>query len=126
MLHHKLKETGAKVWLVNTGWSGECMEKAKGCRWHIREALTAALTGKLNNVPYIAQPIFNLSMPVSCPGIPGELLHPQMMWQDKREWLKTACTLAGYFKENFKQYATSVAKEILLAGPKSENQYVTE
>jgi phosphoenolpyruvate carboxykinase (ATP) len=127
MLSHKLKETGAKVWLVNTGWYGGMYGEGKRMPLaYTRAMITAALTGKLNNVPYVIQPVFNLSTPASCPGVPPELLNPKTTWQDKSEWLKTSCTLARYFKENFKKYAGSVSKEILLAGPQNEAYYVEE
>ena len=86
---------------------------------YTRAMITAALADKLNNVPYVIQPVFNLSTPVSCPGVPSELLNPKTMWQNKSEWFKTACMLSCYFKENFKQYAESVPEDILLAGPQS-------
>ena len=127
MLSHKLKETGAKVWLVNTGWYGGIYGEGKRMPLaYTRVMITAALTGKLNNVPCVIQPVFNLSTPASCPGVPSELLNPKAMWQNKSEWLKTSCTLARYFKENFKKYAGSVSKEILLAGPQNEAYHVEE
>jgi phosphoenolpyruvate carboxykinase (ATP) len=118
MLHDKLKESHAQVWLINTGWYGGKYGEGKRIPLeYTRAMIKAALTGKLAGIRYITQAVFHLSMPVECAGVPAELLNPQAAWQDKDEWLKTAYTLARYFSNNFHKYAENTEKEILQAAP---------
>ncbi len=71
MLGQKIARHDARVWLVNTGWTGG--PYGIGRRMTIaytRALITAALTGQLDAVPYQRHGIFNVDMPTTCPGVP--------------------------------------------------------
>ena len=73
MLGEKIAKHQARVWLVNTGWTGG--PYGVGSRMkiaHTRAMITAALTGQLDNVEYQRHPIFNIDVPTTCPGVPDE------------------------------------------------------
>jgi phosphoenolpyruvate carboxykinase (ATP) len=80
--------------------------------------LNAVLDGKLDNVEYFTDPIFNLQVPKTCEDVPLEILNPRNTWKDKKAYDETAKKLAGMFVENFKEYESETEKEILAAGPK--------
>ena len=83
-----------------------------------RAMITAALTGKLDNVKYETLPIFELAMPTECEGVPSEILNPRGTWVDKAAYDETANNLAGQFVKNFEQYAAETSEDILAASPK--------
>ena len=58
-------------------------------------------------------------MPVSCPGVPADLLNPRNTWNDKNSYDEKARNLANQFVKNFEKYASGVTEEVLAAGPKS-------
>ncbi|MCH2225229.1 MAG: phosphoenolpyruvate carboxykinase (ATP), partial [Crocinitomicaceae bacterium] len=105
LLGEKLEGTDINVWLVNTGWSGG--SHGTGSRMKLsytRSMITAAMNGKLDNVEYIKQPVFELSIPTSCEGVPSEILNPKDTWADKTAFDETANSLAAQFVKNFEQY----------------------
>ena len=119
MLGRKMKEHDVKVWLVNTGWTGG--PYGVGSRMKLsytRAMIAAALSGELNNVPTETDPVFGVTIPLSCPGVPGEILHPQNTWADKEAYNEKAKFLASLFIQNFEKYKEGVSTEILKAAPK--------
>lgn len=107
------------VWLVNTGWTGG--KYGEGSRIKLpftRALITAALNGDLENIKYETLPTFNLNIPVSCPGVPSEILNPCNTWKDKDAYAAKANELAKAFVKNFEQYASAANEEILSAAPK--------
>jgi phosphoenolpyruvate carboxykinase (ATP) len=119
LLGEKLKKNKVNVWLVNTGWSGGSY--GVGSRMKLsftRAMITAALNGELDKVDFETMPVFGLSMPKSCPGVPNEILNPRNTWGDKNEFDAKMNTLAASFVKNFAQYAEFANEEILKAAPK--------
>jgi phosphoenolpyruvate carboxykinase (ATP) len=105
--------------LVNTGWSGGKFGIGKRMSLKITRALVnAALDGSLEKVEFVTEPSFGLSIPVSCPNVPAEILNPRNAWADKEAYDKTAADLAARFEANFKQFNASAA--ICAAGPKAK------
>ena len=82
-----------------------------------RAMISAALEGKLDNVEYEQLPIFNLSIPTACDGVPSELLNPKNTWADKEQYDEVAVNLANKFTENFKKFEGQTSQEILNAAP---------
>ena len=120
MLGDKLKETGANVFLVNTGWCGGSAGTVPRMKLsYTRAMVSAALSGELNNVEYELDPIFNLNVPKSCPNVPSDILNPREMWSDKTAYENSAKTLAAKFKENFQKKYPDMPKNIVDAGPKA-------
>jgi phosphoenolpyruvate carboxykinase (ATP) len=85
---------------------------------YTRAMITAAINGELNNVGFTEHEIFGLSMPNSCPNVPGEVLHPKNTWADKAAYDKTANELARKFNKNFEKFSDYANEEILAGAPK--------
>ena len=118
LLGERITRHGAKVWLINTGWSGG--PYGVGERFaipHTRAMVNAALNGDLDEVPTWRDPVFGLEVPESCPGVPDELLKPRETWSDPAAYDAQAAKLAAMFKENFADYVDEVPENINAAGP---------
>lgn len=118
LLGQKLEGTDIRVWLINTGWTGGSY--GTGSRMKLsftRAMITAALEGALDDVAFETLPIFNLSIPTFCPGVPTELLNPRNTWENKNEYDATAERLAEKFIANFKKFEQGTSVEILAASP---------
>jgi phosphoenolpyruvate carboxykinase (ATP) len=95
MLGKKLKESGANVWLINTGMTGGVYGVGKRMSLkYTRALITEALNGDLENVAYETLPIFNFQIPTACPGVPSEILNPRNTWTDKAAYDAKATELA--------------------------------
>lgn len=102
LLEKKLNEHKTDVYLVNTGWSGG--PYGIGHRMDItltRNILTAILEGKLKNVNYVEDKFFHIMVPVSCDGVPAEILDPKNTWREKDAYVERAKKLAAEFKINY-------------------------
>lgn len=121
LLGEKLQESGANVWLVNTGWTGGAYGTGSRMKLsYTRAMITAALNGELDNVAFENHPVFGLSMPATCPNVPAEILNPRNTWADKAAYDNKANHLAELFVKNFTQYADGVTADILSAAPKAQ------
>ncbi|MDM5228776.1 phosphoenolpyruvate carboxykinase (ATP) [Cytobacillus sp. NJ13] len=112
MLGEKIDEHNAKVFLVNTGWTGG--EYGVGERMKLaytRAMVEAALEGELNNVETVKDEIFGLEIPQHVTGVPDEVLQPNKTWADQAAYEAKAKELAAKFRENFKKF-TSVSSDI--------------
>ena len=102
LLAKKMKERSARCILLNTGWSGGKYGVGKRMSLKVTRALLkAALDGELDNVETELQPILNLKMPKSCPGVDSAILNPRNTWADKDAYDATATTLRDAFRKNF-------------------------
>jgi len=118
LLGEKLERHDTNVFLINTGWSGGPYGVGKRIKLpYTRAMVSAALEGQLNDVAYELDPVFNVLIPQSCPGVETNLLHPSNTWNDKTAYLHTAKKLAKLFAENSKRFAGQMPAEILSAGP---------
>jgi phosphoenolpyruvate carboxykinase (ATP) len=119
MLGKKMKEHKVSVWMVNTGWTGGPYGIGKRMKLsYTRAMITAALNGELDDVNYHKHAVFGMSIPVSCPGVPAEILNPRSTWQDTVAYDAKSRDLAQQFVQNFEKYAAGVSDEILRAAPK--------
>jgi phosphoenolpyruvate carboxykinase (ATP) len=118
LLAEKMKKHGARVWLVNTGWSGGAFGVGKRIKLaHTRAIVNAIHSGKLANVKTEKDPVFGLEVITECPGVPSEILNPRNTWADKAAYDTAAKKLANLFRENFKTYEAGVSAEVRAAGP---------
>ena len=120
MLTEKIARHHAKVWLVNTGWTGG--PYGVGTRMKIaytRAMINAALNGELDTVAYKRHPQLNVDMPTSCPGVPASVLDPRLTWTDGAAYDQQASTLAAAFVENFKSFEAGVTPAVKNAGPRA-------
>jgi phosphoenolpyruvate carboxykinase (ATP) len=119
MLAERMKKHDAKVWLVNTGWTGGAY--GAGTRMKLsytRAMISEALKGDLNNVKFETHPVFGIAYPTSCPNVPTEILNPRNTWKDKNLYDEKANELAKQFIKNFGKYSKTASKETLDAAPR--------
>lgn len=120
LLGAKLEENKVNVWLVNTGWSGGSYGVGSRIKLkYTRAMITAALTGKFDDIKYDTSPVFGLQMPSECPDVPAEILNPRLLWEDTKAFDATANKLADAFNKNFEQYASAANADTIAAAPKS-------
>jgi phosphoenolpyruvate carboxykinase (ATP) len=118
MLGERIARHEARVWLVNTGWTGGAY--GSGSRMKIgytRAMIRAALAGQLDAVQYEQDATFNLLIPTVCPGVPADVLQPRATWANGAEYDAQAVKLARMFAENFRAFENGVSAEVLAAGP---------
>lgn len=119
LLGDKIDKHGAKVWLVNTGWTGGPYGEGSRMKLaHTRRMVAAALNGELDEVETQADPIFGLQVPVRIEGVPDAVLVPRNTWADTAAYDRQATKLAQMFVDNFRQFEDGVSEEIKAAGPK--------
>ncbi len=107
----------ANVYLVNTGWSGgPAGEVPRMSIKFTRAIITAALNGELEKSEFVNDPIFNVLVPTSCPGVPEGVLNPRNSWKDKEAYDVKAKDLAKRFIKNFEKYK-DMPEHIIKAGP---------
>jgi phosphoenolpyruvate carboxykinase (ATP) len=120
LLGKKIQQHQVNCWLVNTGWTGGPYGTGKRMKIaYTRAMVHAALKGELNQVEYVKDPVFGVSVPTSCPGVPSEVLVPRNTWGDGNAYDAQAAKLAAMFVKNFEQFAADVSAEIKAAGPVS-------
>uniref|UniRef100_A0A7S3EYP6 phosphoenolpyruvate carboxykinase (ATP) n=1 Tax=Haptolina ericina TaxID=156174 RepID=A0A7S3EYP6_9EUKA len=116
MLAERLEQHQATAWLLNTGWVGGA--KGKRCPLKYTRAIVDAIhSGELVQAEYENDPVFRLTYPKSCPGVPSELLDPASSWADKTEFKEVQHELAGLFEKNFAKYASQAPAEVIAQGP---------
>ena len=111
----RMKASGAKAYLVNTGWNGT------GKRISIKDTrgiIDAILNGSILTAPTKQIPYFNFEVPTELPGVDPEILDPRDTYADASEWDAKAKDLAQRFVKNFKKYESNeLGKELVAAGP---------
>ena len=112
----KMKKSGAKAYLVNTGWNGT------GKRISIKDTrgiIDAILNGSIDKAPTKKIPFFNFEVPTKLEGVDTGILDPRDTYAKPEEWDAKAKDLAARFIKNFKKYETNAAgKALVKAGPK--------
>ncbi len=111
----KMEKSGAKAYLVNTGWNGT------GKRISIKDTrgiIDAILSGAINNAPTKTIPYFNFTVPTELPGVDSGILDPRDTYANAEDWNTKAVDLAGRFVKNFVKYEGNEAgKALVAAGP---------
>ena len=111
----RMQQSGAKAYLVNTGWNGT------GKRISIKDTrgiIDAILDGAILNAPTKKLPIFNFEIPTELPGVDPKILDPRDTYTKPEEWDVKAQDLAARFIKNFKKYENNPAgKALVAAGP---------
>ncbi len=111
----RMERSGAKAYLVNTGWNGT------GKRISIRDTrgiIDAILDGAILSAPTKRLPIFDFEIPTELPGVDPKILDPRDTYTDPAQWTVKATDLAQRFINNFKKYENNAAgKALVAAGP---------
>ncbi|MBP3202032.1 MAG: phosphoenolpyruvate carboxykinase (ATP), partial [Bacteroidales bacterium] len=112
----KMNRSGAKAYLVNTGWNGT------GKRISIRDTrgiIDAILSGAIDKAPTKVIPYFNFTVPTQLEGVDTGILDPRDTYKNAAEWEEKAKDLAARFIKNFHKYESNRAgKALVKAGPK--------
>ena len=112
----KMKVSGAKAYLVNTGWNGS------GKRISIKDTrgiIDAILDGSILKAPTKKIPVFDFEVPTELPGVDPKILDPRDTYADPKVWDDKAQDLASRFVKNFVKYESNEAgKALVKAGPK--------
>ena len=110
-----MEKSGAKAYLVNTGWNGT------GKRISIKDTrgiIDAILGGDILEAPTKKIPFFDFEVPTALPGVDPAILDPRDTYADAAQWEEKAKDLAGRFIKNFAKYTTNEAgKALVAAGP---------
>jgi phosphoenolpyruvate carboxykinase (ATP) len=118
MLGERIERHQARVWLVNTGWSGGPYGVGNRMKLsYTRTMVRAALAGELDGVAVTTDPVFGLAVPTAVTGVPSEVLAPRSTWADPAAYDAQARKLAQMFRENFEQYRAQVSPAVAAAGP---------
>ncbi len=111
----RMKESGAKAYLVNTGWNGT------GKRISIKDTrgiIDAILDGSILKAPTKQIPYFNVEVPTELPGVDPKILDPRDTYANASEWEDKAKDLAQRFVKNFAKYESNAeGKALVSAGP---------
>ena len=111
----KMEKSGAKAYLVNTGWNGT------GKRISIKDTrgiIDAILNGDILSAPTKKIPYFNFEVPTALPGVDPAILDPRDTYKNADEWTAKAKDLAQRFIKNFAKYEGSAeGKALVAAGP---------
>ena len=111
----KMEKSGAKAYLVNTGWNGT------GKRISIKDTrgiIDAILSGDIAKAPTTTIPHFNFEVPTELPGVDPAILDPRDTYADASEWETKALDLADRFIKNFAKYeGNAEGKALVPAGP---------
>ena len=112
----RMEQSGAKAYLVNTGWNGT------GKRISIKDTrgiIDAILDGSIEKAPTKHIPFFNFEVPTALPGVDPKILDPRDTYATPAEWEAKAKDLAGRFIKNFEKYTDNEnGKKLVDAGPK--------
>lgn len=115
-LVRKMKKSGAKAYLVNTGWNGT------GKRISIKDTrriIDAIIDGSIDKMPTKTIPYFDLAVPTELHDVDTNILDPRNTYADKSVWDTKAKDLAGRFIKNFDKFTgNALGKSLVAAGPK--------
>ncbi|SDI01301.1 phosphoenolpyruvate carboxykinase (ATP) [Chryseobacterium taeanense] len=118
----KMKENGAKAYLVNTGWNGT------GKRISLKDTraiIDAIIDCSIEDAPKTRIPIMNLEVPTSLPNVSEGILDPRDTYSNVEEWEEKAKDLAAKYIKNFEQYCNSdEAKKLVKSGPQLQEQTI--
>ena len=112
----KMQASGAKAYLVNTGWNGT------GKRISIKDTrgiIDAILNDSIDSAPTKTIPYFDFVVPTALPGVDPKILDPRDTYADAAQWDEKAKDLANRFIKNFEKFTGNEAGKALVAyGPK--------
>ncbi|MBN1200215.1 MAG: phosphoenolpyruvate carboxykinase (ATP) [Anaerolineae bacterium] len=120
LLAEKVKQHNVRMWMVNTGWTGgphgvgHRMELA-----YTRQMVRAALSGDLDDIETVTDPVFGFAIPTQVPGVPAEVLLPRNTWADPDAYDTKARDLVGRFHAYMKQFEDQTSDAVKAAAPKA-------
>jgi phosphoenolpyruvate carboxykinase (ATP) len=125
MFGKRMEETGTRVYLINTGWTGGPYGVGERISLtYTRLMVTAALSGALEKQrglrpKYRHDNVFNLEVPLMIPGIPEKILDPRKTWSDPTAYDAQAAKLAAMFVDNQRRRFPDMDPKVIAAGPQA-------
>lgn len=120
LLAKYMQEHSARVWLVNTGWSGGKFGVGSRMKLSItRSIITAINNGQLAQVEFETMPGWGLRIPKTCPKVPSEVLNPINTWKKREDYIWQVDDLANKFRANFEKYAAKATPDVRAAAPQA-------
>ncbi|WP_281225115.1 phosphoenolpyruvate carboxykinase (ATP) [Flavobacterium aquiphilum] len=114
----KMKEHGAKAYLVNTGWNGTGKRISLK---NTRAIIDAIISGEIETAETKTIPFLNLTVPTKLPNVSAGILDPRDTYKNEEEWERKAKDLSARYIQNFEQYTdTDEGKRLVAAGPTLE------
>jgi len=118
LLAQRMREHGANVWLVNTGWTGGSFGSGRRMKLALTRAIIDGIhNGALLEAPTVRDPVFGFDVVAEAPGVPKEVLLPRTTWSDACAYDATAHHLATLFRKNFREFESGVSAEVRRSGP---------
>ncbi len=118
LLAEKVQKFQARVWLVNTGWSGGSYGTGSRMPLRFTRAIIDGIhSGELNSVPRVRDPFMGLDVVTACSGVPQEMMQPRLSWRDTAAFEAASKKLAQRFRSNFEKYASAVDAAVIASGP---------
>ena len=118
LLEQRLQKTGARTWLINTGWTGGPYGTGKRIAiQETRQMVRAILNDAFDDAAFRKDAVFGFDVPLECPGVDSKLLTPRETWPDKASYDDAIQDLATKFHANFDQFRALVKPEVANAGP---------
>lgn len=115
LLGDKIKEDEVNVWLINTGWTGGPYGLGQRISLsYSRAIIRAILSGNLNKIKYVKDEIFGLSIPLSCDGVPSNILDPKSTWLKPDHYNQKAKQLRRDLMKNYNKFVENTDKEVIL------------
>ena len=108
-----MNKSGAKAYLVNTGWNGT------GKRISIKDTrgiIDAILDGSIDKAETKTIPMFSFKVPTALPGVDPKILDPRDTYANPADWDVKAKDLAERFIKNFKKFE-ALGGDLVKSGP---------
>jgi phosphoenolpyruvate carboxykinase (ATP) len=120
LLAEKVQKSGAKLWMINTGWTGGPYGEGSRIKLaYTRAMVSAILNGDLDGVEMTPDPVFGFGIPKHIPGVPDEMLLPRDTWRDPDAYDARARDLVGRCYKYVEQFAGYMTPEMKAAAPKA-------
>lgn len=108
LLAQKLRQHGANVWLVNTGWTGGAYGTGSRMKLSVTRAIINAIhNGSLSTTATRTDPVFGFEVVTECEGVDDDVLWPENTWQDGTAYRLAAEKLKGLFEANYARFSES-------------------
>jgi phosphoenolpyruvate carboxykinase (ATP) len=120
LLMERIEKSAAKIYLVNTGWTGG--RYGRGKRFSIpttRAIIHKILNGEVARAELETVAKLGLKVPKHLTNIDDKLLNPRKSWTHPHEYDQSCDELIDKFKQNFAKF-TKVNNAIKNAGPGEE------
>ncbi|MES1911430.1 MAG: hypothetical protein MHM6MM_003858 [Cercozoa sp. M6MM] len=122
LLAKKMKQHGARAWLVNTGWTGGAYGTGHRMPIRVTRAIIDAIhEGTLADVPHQTLPVMKLQVPTEVPEVDSSILMPRNTWASGEAYDAQLLKLAKMFDSNFDKYRAGSSEAIINAGPELPN-----